>query len=241
MDYAIEKLPEHATTAALLEAVGVELATCKVVWYGFPQAEFVAPEHFDDQVEVTASSMRVFGEADCMASALLEIVDELRRSSECTCTFGHEGAFQLLAILGDGCQKKGKPADVALMRELADVAATHASCDEGRAMGRAVLQALELFGEEVAVHFEKRQCPTSGCAAFKTVHILVSRCTGCGLCLKACEDEAIMGKPRFVHVVDQGKCTQCGRCLEACPEQAVVLAGAKKPKTPPRPIPVKRK
>ena len=241
MDYAIDKTSEHATTSSLLKAVGAEPEACKAVWYGFPQAEFIVPEHFDDQLKVTASSLRVFSEADCMASALLEIVDELRRSSECTCTFGHEGAFQLLAILGDACQKKGKPADVALVRELADAAAAYAICDEGRAMGRAVLQALELFGSEITAHFEKRQCPTGGCAAFKTVHILVSRCTGCGLCLKACEDGAIMGKPRFVHVVDQGKCTQCGRCLEACPEQAVVLAGAKKPKTPPRPIPVKRK
>ena len=240
MDYAIENAPERETTTALLEAVGVEPVACKAVWYGFPQAEFVAPDHFGDLIEVTASSMRVFEETDCMASALLEIVDELRRLTECTCTFGHEGAFQLIAILGDGCQKKGSPADVALVRELADAASAFASCEEGRAMGRAVLQALELFGEEITAHFEKRQCPTSGCAAFKTVHILVSRCTGCGACLEACEDGAIMGKPRFVHVVDQGKCTQCKRCQEACPEQAVVLAGAKKPKTPPRPIPVKR-
>ncbi len=240
MDYAIENVPECATTITLLEAVGVEPTTCKAVWYGFPQAEFIVPDRFGDQVEVTSSSMRVFEEADCMASALLEIVNELRRSTECTCTFGHEGAFQLISILGDGCQKKGNPVDVALVRELADAAAAYASCDEGRAMGRAVLQALELFGEEIAAHFEKRRCPTGGCAAFKTVHILVSRCTGCGACLKACEDGAIMGKPRFVHVVDQGKCTQCKRCQEACPEQAVVLAGAKKPKTPPRPIPVKR-
>ena len=108
------------------------------------------------------------------------------------------------------------------------------------AEGGAVMQALELFADEIEAHFKKRQCPRGGCAAFKTVHILVSKCTGCGACLDACEDGAIMGKAKFVHVVDQGKCTQCQRCMKACPEGAVVLAGAKKPKTPPRPIPVKR-
>jgi len=69
----------------------------------------------------------------------------------------------------------------------------------------------------------------------------VSKCTGCGKCLKACDDGAILGKAKFVHVVNQRKCTQCGACLEACPEGAVVRAGAKKPKTPPKPIPVRRK
>lgn len=240
MDYAIKPSGQLVTTALLLEGLGVDSAGCKAVWYGFPQAEFVAAEHFGDKIEVSASSVRVYGEGDCMASALLGIVDGIWLSNECTCTFGHEGAFQLASILGDGCQKKGQPSDVALMRELASAMAVHASCSEGVALGKAVLQALEEFSDEIAAHFEKRQCPTAGCPAFKTVHILVSRCTGCGACLEACEDGAIMGKPKFVHVVDQGKCTQCGRCVAACPEQAVVLAGAKKPKTPPRPIPVKR-
>jgi NADH-quinone oxidoreductase subunit F len=50
-----------------------------------------------------------------------------------------------------------------------------------------------------------------------------------------------MGKAKFVHVIDQRKCTQCDQCRTACPEGAIVRAGAKKPKTPPRPIPVRRK
>lgn len=49
-----------------------------------------------------------------------------------------------------------------------------------------------------------------------------------------------MGKAKFVHVIDQRACSQRNRCLEACPEGAVVMAGIKKPKTPPRPIPVRR-
>lgn len=70
-----------------------------------------------------------------------------------------------------------------------------------------------------------------------TYHILVSRCDGCGKCLDACEDDAIMGKPKFVHVIDQRACTHCDRGRTVCPREAVVMAGVKKPKTPPRPIP----
>ena len=242
MDYEINAAGP-TTVSALLAGCGAEAEGLKAVWLSYPTALFIEAARFGETVELAegTGTLRVYAEEDCMCDALRAVVEELRMANECTCTFGHEGAHQLRAIIGDGCGKKGRPGDIALMRDLAPAMAVHAICEEGRAMGRAVLQALELFGDEIVPHFEKRQCPTSGCPAFKTFHILVSRCTGCGACLDACEDGAIMGKAGFVHVVDQGKCSQCGRCLDACPEGAVVRAGAKKPKTPPKPIPVKRK
>ncbi|MBE6469840.1 MAG: hypothetical protein E7001_07855 [Coriobacteriaceae bacterium] len=59
--------------------------------------------------------------------------------------------------------------------------------------------------------------------------------------LGACEKDAIAGKPHFVHAIDQKACTRCGACVKACEEGAIVTAGAGKPRTPPRPIPVKRR
>lgn len=241
MDYIIDDAGT-TTVSALLKKVGAETEGVKAAWISYPTASFFAPDHFDDEVEVAAATtLRVYTESDCMCDGLRVVIDELRRADECTCTFGHEGGYQLSVILNDACTKKGKPSDLPLLRELAPVMVSQAICGEGKAMGRAVVQALELFGDEIEPHFSKRSCPTVGCAAFKTYHVLVSKCTGCGACVKACEDKAIMGKAKFVHVIDQRKCTQCGRCKAACPEGAVVMAGAKKPKTPPRPIPVRRK
>ncbi len=240
MDYEIRNTPQRTSTTALLESLGADPGECKAVWYGLPQAAFVSSEQFEDTLELTSQTLRTFAMSDCMADALLTIVRELRSAEECTCTFGHEGAFQVEAILADACSKRAQQGDLALLRDVAPAMLSFSSCESGKAMGRAVLQALELFSDEIEAHIERRQCPTGGCAAFKTFHILVSRCTGCSACLDACEDGAIMGKPRFVHVVDQNKCTQCGRCLDACSQEAVVRAGTKKPKTPPRPIPVKR-
>jgi len=241
MDYVIAE-SGTTTVSDLLAKFGDETEGLKAVWVSYPTACFVTPDHFGDEIEVSAeSTLRTYGTDDCMASALRTIVDELRMATECTCTFGHEGGYQISVILADACTKRGKPTDVALLRDLAPVMASQAICGEGKAIGRAVTQALDLFGSEIEPHFAKRQCPTFGCDAFKTYHILVSKCTGCGACLKACDDGAILGKAKFVHVTDQRKCTQCGLCREACPEGAVVRAGAKKPKTPPKPIPVKRK
>jgi len=242
MDYAITTF--GATNAlALLGAVGADASELKAVWLSYPTATFVTVDHFEDDLEVAegTATLRTFGANDCMCDALCAIIGELRASTECTCTFGHEGGYQLHTILSDACTKKGKPSDMALIRDLAPVMAAHAICGEGRAMGRVAMQALELFANEIEPHFTKKQCPTCGCAAFKTYHVLVSRCTGCGKCLKACDDGAIMGKAKFVHVINQRKCSQCGECLEVCPAHAIVRAGAKKPKTPPKPIPVRRK
>ena len=242
MDYAINQTGS-TTVTALLGATGAAADGIKAVWLSYPTATFVKSDHFGEEIDIAegTETLRTYGEGDCMCDALYKVIDELRMATECICTFGHEGGYQLHTILGDACTKKGKPSDIALIRDLAPVMQKQAICGEGQAMGRVALQALDLFADEIEPHFAKKQCPTAGCAAFKTYHILVSKCTGCGKCLKACDDKAIMGKAKFVHVINQRTCTQCGACLEACPEGAVVRAGAKKPKTPPKPIPVRRK
>ena len=74
-----------------------------------------------------------------------------------------------------------------------------------------------------------------------TYHIIAANCIGCGECLDVCEDDAILGKKKFVHIIDQDECIQCGKCMEACEEEAIVLAGAVKPRCPKKPIPCKRK
>ena len=239
MKYTIEQAT--TTTAALLQQLGVDAGDVKAVWFAYPMATFVTPDRFGEELAVTAGELVTFGQEDCMAHGLWDVCEELRTATDCTCTFGHEGGYQVVTILGDLCSKKGKPGDLALLRDLCPVMRDQALCGEGRALAGAVLQALDLFGPEIEAHITKKSCPSGGCPAFKTYHVLVSKCTGCGKCIKACDDKAIMGKAKFVHVIDQRKCTQCDQCRTACPEGAIVRAGAKKPKTPPRPIPVRRK
>ena len=241
MDYTITTACSAPITE-LLSTVGADASGLKAVWVSLPAATLVKPDHFGDEVTVAEGTLlRTYDDKSCMADALLTIVNELRMATECTCTFGHEGGHQIATILADVCSKKGKPGDIALLRDLAPVMAVQALCDEGKAIGRATIQALDLFGDEIEAHITKKVCPAGACRAFQTYHVLVSRCIGCGKCIEVCEDDAIDGKPRFVHVINQRACTQCNKCLEACPEGAIVTAGADKPKTPPKPIPCKRK
>jgi F420-non-reducing hydrogenase iron-sulfur subunit len=43
------------------------------------------------------------------------------------------------------------------------------------------------------------------------------KCQACMICLKSCPVEAISGRKRLIHVINQDKCIKCGTCLEACP------------------------
>jgi F420-non-reducing hydrogenase iron-sulfur subunit len=43
------------------------------------------------------------------------------------------------------------------------------------------------------------------------------KCQACGICLRKCPVEAIVGGKNQVHVIDQEKCIKCGTCFEACP------------------------
>jgi F420-non-reducing hydrogenase iron-sulfur subunit len=43
------------------------------------------------------------------------------------------------------------------------------------------------------------------------------KCQACGICLRRCPVEAIVGGKNQIHVIDQEKCIKCGTCFEACP------------------------
>lgn len=233
------ELPASTTVAELVAASGV--GDAKAVYVGYPTGAFFSASDGDAAVELGSDYVRVYGQASCMASALDRVCQLYRRETCGRCVFGHEGGHQVATIAGDICRKRGKASDVALLRDLCPVMEAQSLCEMGRVMARTVLSALDAFGPEIEQHFTKKVCPAGECAAYMTYHILPNKCVGCGECVDACEDEAILGKARFIHVIDQKACTQCGRCVDACGEGAIVMAGADKPRTPPRPIPIRRR
>lgn len=50
----------------------------------------------------------------------------------------------------------------------------------------------------------------------------VKTCTQCGLCAKACENDAIKQNAKGVYMIDKKLCTGCGKCVDACPMGLVV-------------------
>ena len=172
-------------------------------------------------------------------SELLNHITEHKCISCGKCVFGYEGAAQLIMMLEDITAKRGRNTDLDQMKMLASFMADQSLCEDGEMLGKTVLEMLDRYADEFVLHISKKGCTAAVCKKFVTYHILQDKCIGCGDCLDACEDEAILGKRRFVHVIDQRECSQCGECLDSCPEGAIVMAGADKPRCPARPVPVR--
>lgn len=188
----------------------------------------------------TLDKIKNIKETECIVDTLFREV----RANECQdcgkCVFGYEGITQLAMILSDIVDKKGRSGDLELMKELCEMMITQSLCETGAEIANAVLTALEDYHSEFEEHIGKKGCRAGVCKKFMTYHILADQCTGCGDCMEECDEDAILGKARFVHVIVQDECIQCGACLKVCGEDAIVRAGNKKPRCPRKPVPCKK-
>ncbi|OQX82761.1 hypothetical protein B6D60_11615 [candidate division KSB1 bacterium 4484_87] len=52
--------------------------------------------------------------------------------------------------------------------------------------------------------------------------IIISECTGCGICADVCDYEAILMTQRMAYPEPTpGKCVGCNKCVEECPFAAI--------------------
>ena len=85
----------------------------------------------------------------------------------------------------------------AYLRALEDVADTVAQtslCALGKTAPNPVLSTLRYFREEYDAHIDEKRCPAGVCRALVQYEIDPQKCTGCGVCLRACPHGAITGE-----------------------------------------------
>ncbi len=165
----------------------------------------------------------VMDEGTCMVDVARYFLDFLRNESCGKCTTCREGIAAMHDIVADICNGKGKPEHISLLEDLAEAVKDASLCALGGTAPNPVLSTLRYFSDEYEAHINQKKCPAGVCRALIHYKINPDKCKGCTLCSKHCPKEAIAGKTKEAHIIDEEKCIKCGVCREICKFEAVFV------------------
>jgi len=199
----------------------------KAVQTGGPSGGCIPAEYldigvdFDELAKVGAimgsGGMIVMDEDTCMIDVAKYFLNFLTDESCGKCTPCREGIRQMLKVLTNISEGKGKEGDVELLEELADTTKLASLCALGGSAPNPVLSTIRYFRDEYEAHIKEKKCSAFVCKGLIAYYIDPKKCKACMICLRKCPTEAISGGKNRIHVIEQEKCTNCGTCFEVCP------------------------
>jgi len=194
-----------------------------------PESMLDLPVDFDTLKEYGAmmgsGGMIVMDDRSCMVEVARYYVQFLCGESCGKCTPCREGLKQMLAILTDICEGRGKPEDLDILEDLGHMMMDSSLCALGKSAPNPVLTTLKYFRDEYEKHIFERRCPAGVCKNLTSFYIDPDKCRGCTSCARSCPVQAISGTLKQPHVIDRNKCIVCGSCREACRFDAVLTEG----------------
>jgi NADH-quinone oxidoreductase subunit F len=187
-----------------------------------------------------SGGMVVMDENTCMVDVARYFLTFTQSESCGKCVMCRYGTKQMLDILQDIVNGKGRPGDIELLQEIGDAVKNGSLCALGGTAPNPALTTIRYFRDEYEAHIKEKRCPALSCRELISFYILSDKCQGCGICARACPSEAIKGGKRMVHVIDQSKCIKCGTCSDVCPAKfsAVAISSGVPVKAPAEPVPV---
>jgi len=209
-----------------------------------PESLLDLPVEYESLAEAGAimgsGGMVVMDEETCMVDVARYFLSFTQAESCGKCVPCRVGTKLMLDILEDITGGKGTPQSIDLLMELSEAIKSGSLCALGQTAPNPVLTTLRYFRDEYEAHIDEKRCLALSCTDLITFYILPDKCEGCGICLRQCPSEAIVGSKRMVHVIDQSKCIKCSTCLDVCPTKfsAVVKVSGEELEVPTEPIPV---
>ena len=196
-----------------------------------PESMLDLPVDFDTLKQYGAmmgsGGMIVMDDRSCMVEVARYYVQFLCGESCGKCTPCREGLKQMLAILTDICEGRGKPEDPQILEALGQTMMESSLCALGKSAPNPVLTTLKYFREEYDAHILEHRCPAGVCKKLTAFRIDPDKCRGCTACAKSCPAGAVSGTVKHPHSIDPDKCIVCGSCREACHFDAVMTEGRK--------------
>jgi len=190
-----------------------------------PESKLDLQVDFDSLTEagsmMGSGGMIVMDSRTCMVDTARYFLKFLVEESCGKCVPCREGVHQLHQILEDICHGDGKPGDIEKIESLSEVIVTASLCALGKSAPNPVLSTLRYFRDEYETHISEKKCRAGVCRNLFEFKISEEKCAGCGVCLKACPVDCIVGELKAVHRIDGKSCTRCGACRNVCNLDAI--------------------
>ena len=168
-----------------------------------------------------SGGMIIMDNHTCMVDIARYFLDFLKEESCGKCSPCREGIRRMLEILTRITEGEGEMADLDTLEAVARTVKNASLCGLGKSAPNPVLSTLKYFRDEYEAHIKDKTCPAGVCRALIEYYIIEDACTGCGLCMRKCPQEAISGEKKEPHVIDQELCITCGICHDVCRFDAV--------------------
>lgn len=167
-----------------------------------------------------SGGMIVMDENTCMVDVAKYFMSFLKDESCGKCFTCRKGTQRMYEILDDISKGKGSLAQLELLEELAEAVKVTTMCGLGQGAPNPVLSTLKYFRNEFEEHIQNQRCPGGVCKELIS-YSTNDNCNGCMLCLRSCPEDAISGKKKEMHIIDQSKCIKCGACRSVCKFDAI--------------------
>ena len=170
-----------------------------------------------------SGGMIVMDQGTCMVDVARYFLDFLKEESCGQCNPCREGIKQMLAVLNNICEGRGKEGDIELLEELGSMLQKFSLCGLGTSAPNPVLTTILYFRREYEAHIREKKCSAGVCKPLFHYEIDSEACTGCHVCARKCPQEAISGEKKKLHELHQDKCIKCGICYDACKFDAILV------------------
>ena len=228
------EIPMGTTLRTIVEDIGGGIPNgkkFKAAQTGGPSGGCIPSQHLDIPIDyenlakigsiMGSGGLIVMDEDNCMvdiAKFFLQFTQDESCGKCVPCRIGTKRLLEYLVRITSG---QGKPSDIAEMEKLCEYIKDNSLCGLGQTAPNPVLSTIRYFRDEYDAHVDDKKCPAGVCKALMSYYI-TDNCIGCTACARKCPVQAISGKVKELHTIDQTKCTKCGVCMATCKFNSII-------------------